>query len=190
MPTAGFLLENLMDRGAWRAMSTVHLRLDEVPEGGGGRGGQRRSSCIKEKNPGTQMGTAEVQKLPPTNRETRSVPSKKRGCGLGHGGPSAGLGESGASEDHGALHTEFHAEKPEVTEPGLPGTLVPSLPTLRLSFPFFLIPQPEPEHRRAPVRARLLPDPPAGGALWQRRRRAGAGPAQRRGREAEPRAGL
>lgn len=27
------------------------------------------------------METAEVQKLPPTNRETRSVPSKKRGCG-------------------------------------------------------------------------------------------------------------
>jgi len=27
------------------------------------------------------METAEVQKLPPTYRETRSFPSKKRGCG-------------------------------------------------------------------------------------------------------------
>lgn len=112
------------------------------------------------------MEAAKVQKLPPTNQETRSVPSRKRGCRLGHGGPSAGLlGESGASEDHGALHTEFHAEKPEGTAPGFPGALVPSLPTLRLSFRFFLIPWPEPQRQLAQVRSHLLPEPPAGGTL-------------------------
>lgn len=114
--------------------------------------------CRREKLQDSD-GDCRGSEADPTIWETHSVPSRKWGCELGRGGRSAGLlGASGAPEDHGALHTEFNAEKPEGTAPGLPGACLTWFLLSRHvpSFPFFLIPQPEPQHPWAQVRSHLL----------------------------------
>ena len=110
-PTAGFLLENPMDGGAWRATSTACLRLDQVP---GERGEEEEKDDLhasNRKTPGLRWRLQRFRSCPPQTRRHAPSPPGNGAAGWVTEGHQQGFLESPAPLKTTVLFTRNFTQK-------------------------------------------------------------------------------